>query len=365
MLNLGRNIQKFDKGDEFEFERIVINYGTDENGATLTVVSPQGSSEDLKTYEMTLNCFPDGNIVQAIADNLLAAQVPHQSATIENAKFDIAYELGDTIMANGNYVTIGAKSVSQDGSPFASIESQDIDEEEDGYIFATPSVRDLQRNYNKVITKLSVETGRIEALVEAEQERAEGEESTLSSQLEIEAGKIGLVVEETQSGNVIKAAKIVEAINDSGSQVIIDADHIDLSGTVTVSQATQIAQDEADDRVGTLEDEMAAGTTVIDGDCIITDTLALNNIRCRGTLLNVKNSNGTTVGYLGEGQGNDGRGSTQGVVLVSPSGNYYVICTDRGVRMQAGNCSMYVSANGCFYNNGGGNVPMGEAVWGS
>lgn len=46
-------------------------------------------------------------------------------------------------------------------------------------------------------------------------------------------GKISLVVEERDGQNVIKSAAIVEAINDAGSEVIINADHIDLSGTVT------------------------------------------------------------------------------------------------------------------------------------
>lgn len=54
-------------------------------------------------------------------------------------------------------------------------------------------------------------------------------------QMENELGaKIGLVVAENdQGGNVIRSASIVAAINASSSEVVIQADHVDLRGYVT------------------------------------------------------------------------------------------------------------------------------------
>lgn len=74
----------------------------------------------------------------------------------------------------------------------------------------------------------------------------------MSGQISVQAGQIGLVVEKRQGEDVIKSASIVTAINDSGSSVIIDADHIDLNGYVKATDLTAnfIASKVAD--VGTL-----------------------------------------------------------------------------------------------------------------
>jgi 3-deoxy-D-manno-octulosonate 8-phosphate phosphatase KdsC-like HAD superfamily phosphatase len=73
------------------------------------------------------------------------------------------------------------------------------------------------------------------AAITAEVQRATGAEGTLLGKINIEAGKIAMVVEETQDGNVIKAASIVTSINNAGSDVTIKADKINLEGTVTTS----------------------------------------------------------------------------------------------------------------------------------
>ena len=57
----------------------------------------------------------------------------------------------------------------------------------------------------------------------------------LSSSITQQKDRIDLVVEKKNGQNVIKAASIVTAVNDSGSSVVISADHIDLDGYVTVS----------------------------------------------------------------------------------------------------------------------------------
>lgn len=55
------------------------------------------------------------------------------------------------------------------------------------------------------------------------------------SKLNVQADRIGLVVNGTGANASIKAAEIVAAINDSGSTVIISADHIELDGDTVAS----------------------------------------------------------------------------------------------------------------------------------
>lgn len=79
-------------------------------------------------------------------------------------------------------------------------------------------------------SSLTVQADQIRAEVEARQ--AQG--NTLSGQISAQAGKISLVVEEKNGQNVVKAASIVTAINDSGSEILLNADKIKLNGAVTV-----------------------------------------------------------------------------------------------------------------------------------
>lgn len=67
--------------------------------------------------------------------------------------------------------------------------------------------------------------------ITAEVTRATEAEGVLSGRITTEAGKIGLVVEQVNGQNKIKAASIVAEINDSASSVKIDADHIAIQAT--------------------------------------------------------------------------------------------------------------------------------------
>ena len=66
--------------------------------------------------------------------------------------------------------------------------------------------------------------------ISAEVTRASNAENSLSGRITVNADKVSLVVEEKDGRNVVKAASIVAAINDEGSSVKIQADHIILDG---------------------------------------------------------------------------------------------------------------------------------------
>lgn len=84
-----------------------------------------------------------------------------------------------------------------------------------------------------------------------------GRVATTESQISLEADKIALLVD---SSNNINAAAIVASINDAGSSVLISADHVNLSGYVTISSLG------------------SGGSTQIDGSRITTGTIAAARI---------------------------------------------------------------------------------------
>lgn len=79
-----------------------------------------------------------------------------------------------------------------------------------------------------------------EAITIEANRRRQGD-NDLSSRIDIEAGKISMVVDETSGGNVIKAASIVAAINNAGSSVVIEADHIRLNGTTSLNDVLTVS----------------------------------------------------------------------------------------------------------------------------
>ena len=65
-------------------------------------------------------------------------------------------------------------------------------------------------------------------------------DSTLSGRITTQADKVAIVVEEKNGQNVVKAASIVTAINDAGSSVAIDADHVNITGTTKLNSVMTV-----------------------------------------------------------------------------------------------------------------------------
>lgn len=83
---------------------------------------------------------------------------------------------------------------------------------------------------------------------------------TNKASIDLQSNKIAMVVEEKNGQNVIKAASIVTAINAEGSSVEIAADHVNLTGYVTINSLT------------------STGTTSIDGSRITTGYISADRI---------------------------------------------------------------------------------------
>lgn len=80
--------------------------------------------------------------------------------------------------------------------------------------------------------------------ISAEVSARKSEDKKLSGRIQVNSDKVSLVVEEKDGENVIKAASIVTAINnDGGSEILLDADTINLTGYTTISQLKAVEAD--------------------------------------------------------------------------------------------------------------------------
>ncbi len=185
-----------------------------------------------------------------------------------------------------------------------------------------------------------------------------------------------------------------------GSNIItgtINADSIDLTGAITfgdlsaatqerIDYATEVAEDAYDLALaggGDLPDYIKS--TYIDGAEIRSPQIKGNNIKVYNTFQTV-NASGTVSGYMGAAKGMDASGTTTYGVALSNEwssntysvGENYVIVTNAGVRLQAGNNSIVVTDSSvhlnvedgkAYYNNveiGSGSGSSGTIVpvWG-
>jgi len=86
--------------------------------------------------------------------------------------------------------------------------------------------------------------------------------------------------------------------------------------------------------VVTFRDLSRSGRTEINGDNITTGEISAEFIHLGGLLEVYKTLSGSTLGgYIGYGSGNNGSGSTKGIMIASADEWSYFIATDSGVRM--------------------------------
>ena len=143
----------------------------------------------------------------------------------------------------------------------------------------------------------------------AEVTRATASENTLSGRITVNADKIGLVVEEIDGANVIKAASIVLAINNAGSSVSISADHVNIAGS-NIKLGSVITTD----GTGAVIQASAVTATLMGGTTGEFDRIrtlyggAYRNLSIQST--EVQTASGTvTIRYLGLAPENSGGGT--------------------------------------------------------
>lgn len=171
------------------------------------------------------------------------------TVTLANEVMDVAKILKDSASAGGRSARAGAKNDEEDHAWFVDTETH-VDMVAEA-VAGPGAAKDWSRvaqitvdgtGIHQRVTKaegdLVTAFNRIDVTDERillEANRAKGREEWLESRINVEAGKISLVVEEREGGNVIRAARIVAAINDEGSSVGIDADHVFITGRTRLS----------------------------------------------------------------------------------------------------------------------------------
>lgn len=154
----------------------------------------------------------------------------------------------------------------------------------------TQEVTDRRKVQDQLNTKIT-QTSEAIKLEATRRQKAVGDlDSKLTGKINVQAGKISLVVEEKNGQDVIKSASIMTAINADGSQIKLSADRIDLSGYVTVSNL-----DATNGRINNLVSGDSAFTN------IVTAGLSAASFKLVGASISTQSATigGQTIRYLG------------------------------------------------------------------
>lgn len=331
-------------------------------------------------YEITGTCaYATDEMCQALLAKLQG--VPYLPLEAREVLIDPALELGDTICVNGNTTilgeiryTIGKGMLAEIAAPIDSEINHEYPYGQSG----SRTERQLAQAYS-AITKTTEEIrmevaaadGRYTELalnmdgLSAEVQGLEGEYAALALTVD------GFTVTDSSGTTRIKGSSIdtstlnVQNINFTG--VIGWNDFAD-DAKNEVNAAYDLAS-EAYDLADSVQLPSYIKSTYIDKTTIKSPTIEANDIGLCGGYFVVKNSAGnTTYGSIGYGSGMSSAGSvTTGVVMSSGgntglgSGDYYVIVTDAGVRLQAGTTSMYVTGSMAMMEAGGNQIYVGSA----
>lgn len=165
------------------------------------------SKKEFSEYETDLN--RNQKVVWAYA-----RKVDEQGNILNQAGWYIDPETGVLIYAEDNENNIGSRLHVQSDRITAEVTQREND------------VAILTSNITQTANEISAEVA-----------ARKSEDKKLSGRITVNSNKVSMVVEEKNGENVIKAANIVAAINDKGgSEILLEADTINLTGYTTISQ---------------------------------------------------------------------------------------------------------------------------------
>lgn len=254
----GGNKSKQSERSEYETEIL-------KNNRMIKLRAYQNDLDDLdnqvKLQEASIT-VEHNRITAEVADRRNADNELNGKITVEAGRItqEVTERKGD-VLTLGSRITVEAGRITQEVT-----DRRNADASLDSRI--TQTANNITLEVNRATEAEGRLSGRISVNADnitAEVTRAKSSENSLSGRITVNADKVGLVVEEKDGQNVVKAASIVAGINDqSGSYVKIQANKINLSGYVTTSdlQATN----------ATISNLMSGNTTA---SKIVTDDLRL------------------------------------------------------------------------------------------
>ena len=301
---------------------------------------------------------PVESTVSVKDEERVIVSVNHHQATIMGNLSDPSASVSET-----EEIKLEVKSVDENLRSSITITAEQIRSE----------VTDVENGLNSKITQTASEI----------RSEVTNKVNGLSSKITQTEGSIETLVQD--SDNFSKFQQTVEgfAFMNKGGTVKISGGSINLTGSITFSDFSSSTRSEIDnirnnagaakstaDKAKEIADEakriaQANGVpsyikeTYIDSTEIQSPSIKGNDISVYGTFQTMgydQNMNIISTGYMGSAKGMAGDGSiTYGVALASSwdpysyeVSNYYLIVTNAGVRMQAGNNSVVVTSNGIW-----------------
>ena len=283
--------------------------------------------------------------------------LPYSAGT---AFFNPALELGDSVKPNGNASILASAAFTVGVSMSADIEAPietEIDHEYP-YQARTREERINARSFSEI--RKSTEQIALEV---------SGKIDGKNAQALVDLNLNGLTLSYTAAENGANITLSKDGVNITGLVKVgtITADNLNLTGAITFGDLNADLQTKIDS--SNVPEYIQA--TYIDFTKVQSPYIEANEIGLRGGYFHVMDSTGQTdYGYIGMGSGNNGVSSTNGIVMAYGGrtnldlGGHYIIVTEKGVRMTAGQNSLYVTDSGVFKTVNGVNSPIGVAVFG-
>ena len=283
--------------------------------------------------------------------------LPYSAGT---AFFNPALELGDSVKPNGNASILASAAFTVGVSMSADIEAPIETEINHEYPY---QARTREERMNaKSFSEIRKSTEQIALEVSG---KIDGDEA----QALVDINLNGLTLSYTAAENGANITLSKEGVSITGLVKVgtITADNINLTGAITFGDLSADLQTKIES--SNVPEYIQA--TYIDFTKVQSPYIEANEIGLRGGYFHVMDATGQTdYGYIGMGSGNNGVSSTNGIVMAYGGrtnldlGGHYIIVTEKGVRMTAGQNSLYVTDSGVFKTVNGVNSPIGVAVFG-
>nr|DAJ41229.1 MAG TPA: hypothetical protein [Caudoviricetes sp.] len=310
-------------------------------------------------YEIQADCIYATqeicNYVRGVLNGV--TYLPYSAGT---AFFNPALELGDSVKPNGNASILAAAAFTVGVSMSADIEAPIETEVNHEYPY---QARTREERMNaRSFSEIRKSTEQIALEVSG---KIDGDEA----QALVDINLNGLTLSYTAAENGANITLSKEGVNITGLVKVgtITADNINLTGAITFGDLSADLQTKIES--SNVPEYIQA--TYIDFTKVQSPYIEANEIGLRGGYFHVMDATGQTdYGYIGMGSGNNGVSSTNGIVMAYGGrtnldlGGHYIIVTEKGVRMTAGQNSLYVTDSGVFKTVNGVNSPIGVAVFG-
>lgn len=310
-------------------------------------------------YEIQADCIYATqeicNYVRGVLNGV--TYLPYSAGT---AFFNPALELGDSVKPNGNASILASAAFTVGVSMSADIEAPIETEVNHEYPY---QARTREERMNaRSFSEIRKSTEQIALEVSG---KLDGDEA----QALVDINLNGLTLSYTAAENGANITLSKEGVSITGLVKVgtITADNINLTGAIKFSDLNTDLQTKIES--SNVPEYIQA--TYIDFTKVQSPYIEANEIGLRGGYFHVMDATGQVdYGYIGMGSGNNGVSSTNGIVMAYGGrtnldlGGHYIIVTEKGVRMTAGQNSLYVTDSGVFKTVNGVNSPIGVAVFG-